>query len=156
MQARDIYSNWLTELKEDVAEFGIWQAEAIENTSDLDFHYNQFLTELATQLEENGVTKPFVWLAKAEKQIARAKDKLTSKFDIPYDDDHRSGIANSETLFGFNQIDPNNTQAIKRKRLWVSLPELIDYMLEVPYPAGIETVYNSDGSVRGYYLWVEK
>jgi hypothetical protein len=151
--SRDIYRAWLREVREDASEFGAWRADDITNTGDLDYHYNQFLLDLAQQLEDNGSIKGYQWLDKGAQAINQIKEKLQSKFDIPTDEETRGEYSGG--LGTFSVIN-DTSGLIKRKKVFLTLAEITDYIIDVPYPAGIEIVYNSDGSVKEYYLWVEK
>lgn len=156
MKYPDWFKDWITNLREDAAEFGAFRASEIGDTADLHFHYNQFLIDLAALIEEEDLSHATRWLKIGERTIGKITDKLAAKFEIPAAE-KSTGEYREGTLFGYPIIDGNNPPvgATRRKQLWLSLPALIEYILDVPYPAGIEVVYNENG-VAGYYLWVEK
>lgn len=157
MRADEIYREWLRNLKDDVREFGLWQAESFEHYGDLDYHFNQYLTDLAATFDDEGNRNPYKWLQKGEEAIAKIKEKLSRKFDILEEKEDETGLHRTGSLGGYALIDPNNPPpgATRRKKLFLSLASIVDYIKDVPYPAGIQEV-RSNGQVVGYYLWVEK
>lgn len=159
MKYPDWYRDWLDNVREDAREFGVWRAEELETIADLDYHYNQFLTDLAARIDENKPPDDYKWLARGEKEIAKLKNRLTDKYDIPVGDEGKApnAIAQSGSLFGFPIIDPDNppSEAKRRNTLFPDLASIVDYTQDVPYPAGFEPIY-ANGVVIGYYLWVSK
>jgi hypothetical protein len=156
--AREIYRAWLRELKEDYREFGQFRLDEINSYTDLDYHYGQFLTDIAMSLDESDVKDPLKWLDKAEKEIHKIKNKLIDKFDISFDEKEEQEFASDEPIpFTEGTSDEfNKAGAVRRKRLFPDLASLVDYIKDVPYPAGIQRVRDEHGKVLGYYLWVTK
>lgn len=156
--SRDIFRAWKRELKEDYKEFGQWQIDNISSYADLSFHYNQFLVGLAMSLDEAENRDPIKWLNQAEREINKVKAKLVKKFpEIESVLEPEEIISTSDKLFNVTSNEERVKTGLKRrKRLFPDLASVTDYISEVPYPGGIETVYDINMNIIGYYIWVEK
>jgi len=155
---RELFRAWLRELKEDYREFGQFRLDEINSYTDLDYHYEQFLVDLAMSLDESEAKNPLKWLDKAEKEVHKIKDKLIKKFDISFSEEEEQQYTVDEPVpfVESTQEEFEKAGAMRRKRLFPDLASLVDYIRGVPYPAGISTVRDTHGRVVGYYLWVEK
>lgn len=156
--SREIYREWLRGLKDEYREFGIWQLENINDYSDINYHFNQFLIDLAMSLDEADNANPIKWLTQAETEVNKIKAKLIKKFPQIETELTPDEIRTTPSkIYNLKTEELQSTTGLKkRKRLFPDLASITDYISEVPYPGGIETVYSQGGEVIGYYLWVEK
>lgn len=156
--AREIYRAWLREVKEDAKEFGQFRADDITSYVDLQYHYDQFLVDLGMSLDEIEAKDPVKWLAKAEKEIDKIKVKLTREYDLITSEVDEEAYLEDEPIIydGMTAEEFSSAGNKRRKRLFPDLASLLDYLKDVPYPAGIQTVRNSSGKIIGYYIWVRK
>lgn len=157
MKYPDWYRDWLDSVREDAREFGEWRASDMSNTGDVQYHYHQFLLELGAIIDEEKPLNSHKWLDRGTREIDKIVNRLSDKYSIPDDDTQPSLYSAEGAMFGYKTIDPDNPPigAVRRKQLFTSLAALIDYLFDVPYPAGIQEV-RVNGVVIGYYLWVEK
>jgi hypothetical protein len=156
--AREIYREWKRNIKEDAREFGQWRLDNMSSYGDLDYHYEQFLSDLAMSLDEINVKDAFKWLTLAEKEIHKIKEKLVKRFpEITQDDDESQIEKDDPIVFAVSGGKEFEIAGHKRrKRLFPDLASLVDYIKDVPYPAGIQIIRDDNNKVVGYYIWVEK
>lgn len=156
--AREVYREWKRNLKEDYKEFGQWQIDNIDTYADLDYHYQQFVTDLAMSLDEINVKDAFKWLTLAEKDVHSVKQKLLKRYPDQFPVEDESQIEKDDPIVfavsGGKEFEIAGHK--RRKRLFPDLSSLVDYIKDVPYPAGIQIVRDDNNKVVGYYIWVEK
>src|SRR5512147_1218293 len=128
-EAREIYRAWLRELKEEYLEFGQWRLDNINDFADLNYHFNQFLIDLAAQFDEEGNKNPLKYLSAAEREINKIKAKLVKKFPQIETDLAPEEIAETDAkLFKLDNTEETSKAGLKkRKRLFPDLASLADY-----------------------------
>lgn len=124
----------------------------------------------AFELEDNDIPNIERWLIKAERKLEAVEAKLYSQttFRQVIETNEPDDIINVEE--GYIEIEGEFYPIIsdidyralglsgrkRRKRLIVSFSELAEYVRGVPYVEGIEIVYNVNGTITGYRVWMEK
>lgn len=167
-----IYREWLSRIRQDAREMGVWQAEVIQTRGDLDYHYQQFYDDLNSELENENSPNIALWMGRAEGEILSITERLTKKFNIPdsqgqdpnekeEEGEEDSGTYADGTILGFRIVTPSYKRTIialggKRKaQVFPTLSDLQQYLDGIPRAAimGIEE-HVVNGVVRGFYLWV--
>lgn len=124
----------------------------------------------AYELEDNEVPNLEKWILKGERKLEAVEAKLYSQstFREVIQTNEPDDLINVEE--GYIEIEGEMYGIIsdidyralsisgrkKRKRLIVSFSELAEYVRGVPYVEGIEIVYNVNGTITGYRVWMEK
>lgn len=169
-QGKRIYREWLTRVRQDAREMGQFTIENIQTQADLDEHYEQFLTDIELELDEQNNPNKELWLQRATQEVTVIKERLIKRFNIPDEqgaepDDSESEDdrpSDSGEILGFTIVDEpfkvtiKGKGATRRTQIFTSLAALQEYTDGIPRGiiAGIEVVLNSKGEVKGYYVWV--
>jgi hypothetical protein len=136
----------------------------IQNILDLVF------TNYVRNIDEADLPNPQIWINRGDQATAKIEDDIlasrnlerASPFVEPlggellYDiEDEETGVLTTKSI----PIISGSARLAKagiviRKRL-IPPEEIEEYVAAVPYPIGIEPVYE-DGILKGYRLWVQK
>lgn len=159
--------------KDDVA-FSIRDMKQfIKNGGELDIAQitailDKLYINLAIELEENEVNNPEKVLVSAEQYLEAAQVKF---LEIPLYADvitDNTDIGEIDVIEGYINIDDKSYPILvdadvstlkragisRRGRTITSFPELIEYVDAIPTVYAIQFVYNENGTIIGYRVWV--
>jgi hypothetical protein len=136
----------------------------IQNYIDLVF------VQYVRSIDDEDLPNPQIWVNRGDKSAAKMQSEILRRLDLPdaspfiepsggelvYEtEDEESGNITSKSIpviTGTSRL--GKAGIVQRKRI-VPPEEIEEYVSQVPYPIGIEPVYE-DGQLKGYRLWVQK
>lgn len=153
---REIYASFASDFKLSPTD--------IQNYIDLVF------IQYVRSIREEDLPNPQIWINRGDKHVSKFLSDTLDKLNLPnatpfveplggeitYEvEDEETGTITSKSIpimTGSSRLA--KAGIVLRKRI-VPPSEIEEYVLQVPYPLGVEPVYE-DGILKGYRLWVQK
>lgn len=168
-RGQQVYAEWLSEVKQAARDLKI-SSHYLFTTQASDLYFQQYLRELEERFEEDEtLPNPFYWIERGASIIEDIKEKLFDKEitqeGIPIgqiDEDKFETTRLGVEYFGLRLLTPEEIfdakaeGATSRASVFDSIASLLEYVSEIPVGAivGAETIYNSEGEVIGFKVWV--
>lgn len=138
--------------------------------NDIQNYIDLVFIQYVRTINEEDLPNPQIWINRGDNVAAKMQSELLEKLNLPdatpfveprggelvYEtEDEETGAITSFSIpiiTGSTRL--GKAGIVLRKRL-IPPEEIEEYVSNVPYPIGIEPVYE-DGMLKGYRLWVQK
>jgi len=135
----------------------------IQNLLDLVF------VQYFRSIEDDDLPNPSKWINRGDREIQVAEAKILSRYGLPpaipfvlpssedYEYTVYNEIEDMELRFSIPIITGSNRfikAGVKARKRLIPPSEIDKYLSEVPYPLGIEPVYE-DNVLKGFRVWVQ-
>lgn len=121
-------------------------------------------------INEQDLPNPQIWINRGDALAAKIQSEILEKLDLPdvtpfveptgeelvfEAENEETGTITSKSIPIITGSDRLGKAGIVLRKRIVPPEEIEEYVSNVPYPLGLEPVYE-DGKLKGYRLWVQK
>lgn len=138
--------------------------------NDIQNYIDLVFVQYVRTIEEEDLPNPQIWVNRGDVLAAKFQSELLEKLNLPNatpfvepmggelvyetEDEDTGNITSKSIPIITGTARLGKAGIVQRKRI-VPPEEIEEYVSNVPYPIGIEPVYE-DGILKGYRLWVQK
>jgi hypothetical protein len=142
------------------------------NLSPLDIQniYDLVFQNYVRNIDEADLPNPQIWINRGDQATAKTEDDLLASRgldranpfveplsgELEYEiEDEETGVLTTKSIPIISGSDRLAKAGIVIRKRLIPPEEIEEYIAAVPYPIGIQPVYE-DGILKGYRLWVQK